>query len=64
MNGLFFLVLQTFRMKSCFGNEEQITIFPIVSQPNLIGCGGKIMHLNIECNEIEFASSAKFSTKS
>ena len=31
MNGLFFLVLQTFRMKAYFGNEEQKTLFPVVS---------------------------------
>ena len=31
MNGLFFLVLQTFRMKAYFGSEEQKTIFPVVS---------------------------------
>ena len=31
MNGLFFLVSQTFRMKVYFGNEEMKTLFPIVS---------------------------------
>lgn len=36
-----FTNIETFRMKSYFGNEEQITIFPVVSQPNLIGCGVK-----------------------
>ena len=30
-------------------------LFPVVSQSNLVGCGGKIVHLNIERNEIEFA---------
>ena len=37
INGLLFLVLQTFRIKVYLGNEEQKTIFPVVSQPNLIG---------------------------
>ena len=55
MNGLFFLVLRTFRMKAYFENEEQKILFPVVSQSNLVGCGGKIVHLNIERNEIEFA---------
>ena len=56
-NGLFFLVLQTFRTRTYFGNEEQKT-FPVVYQPNLIGRGGKIMHMNIERNEIEFANAS------
>lgn len=66
MNCLFFLVLRIFRMKAYFGSEEQKTIFPVVSWPNLIGGRGTVMHLDIERNEIEFAhtSSTKFSTKS
>ena len=54
------------RIQHSFGNEEQKTIFPVVSWPNLIGGRGTVMHLDIERNEIEFAhtSSTKFSTKS
>ena len=52
MDCLFLWVLHTFRMTAYFGNEEQITIFPVASQPNFIGHEGKIMHLNIKDNGI------------
>ena len=62
----FFFVLQTFGMKPYYGNEEQKTIFLVFSCLGLVGRVSKMMHLNIGCNETEFAcaSLTKFSTKS